>query len=227
MSTSIKTEAPSLSERRREASRELMRVEILAAAQHIIRSQGFDALSLRALAKSVGVTAPALYEYFGNKDAILRAVFVQGSEAMLTLMDQTIAESPPGLPKLLAILNGYRTFARDEPDYFRLLFGTVDPTLALSDEDYQGMHTIFERFVGVIVDCIEAGELKPLPPLTVSCALWALTHGAALLETESFMVRRDVDHESKAPQFDAAIQLSLLSFATDKGVELIGTFPER
>ena len=98
MSTSIATEAeiPSLSVRRRAASRELMRVEILAAAQHIIRTQGLDALSLRALAKSLGITAPALYEYFGNKDAILRAVFVQGAEIMLALMDETIAESPRG-----------------------------------------------------------------------------------------------------------------------------------
>src|SRR6478735_1921968 len=104
MSTSTKTEleTPTLSERRREASRELMRGEILAAAQHIIRTQGLDALSLRALAKGVGVTAPALYEYFGNKDAILKALFVQGSEVMLTLIDRTIAEIPAGLPRLLA-----------------------------------------------------------------------------------------------------------------------------
>ncbi len=137
-----------------------MRGEILAAAQHIIRTQGLDALSLRALAKGVGVTAPALYEYFGNKDAILKALFVQGSEVMLTLIDRTIAEIPAGLPRLLAILNGYRVFARDEPDYFRLLFGTVDPNLSFSDDEYQGMHVIFERFVGVIVDCIDSGELK-------------------------------------------------------------------
>ncbi len=229
MPTSITSEAQveSLSVRRRAASRELMRVEILAAAQHIIRTQGLDALSLRALAKSIGITAPALYEYFGNKNAILRAVFVQGSEIMLALMDQTIAESPPGLQRLLAILNGYRTFARDEPDYFRLLFGTVDPNLALSDEDYQGMNTIFERFVGVIADCIETCELQQLPLMTVSCALWALTHGAALLETESFMARKDIDQGGKAPQFDAAIQLSLMSFATEKGAKLLSPLEER
>lgn len=229
MPTSLTSEAqvPSLSVRRRAASRELMRIEILAAAQHIIRTQGLDALSLRALAKSIGITAPALYEYFGNKDAILRAVFVQGSEIMLALMDQTIAESPPGLQRLLAILDGYRTFARDEPDYFRLLFGTVDPNLALSDEDYLGMNTIFDRFVGVITNCIEAGDLQPLPPITVSCALWALTHGAALLETDSFMARKDVDYGGKAPQFDAAIQLSLMSFATETGAKLLSPLEEQ
>lgn len=86
------------------------------------------------------------------------------------------------------------------------------------------MSTIFERFVGVVADCIEAGELQPLPLMTVSCSLWALTHGAALLETESFMARKDDGHDGKAPQFDAAIQLSLLSFATEKGASLISSF---
>jgi AcrR family transcriptional regulator len=224
MSTTTKAEqdAPSPSERRRQASRELMRSEILAAAQHIIRTEGLDALSLRALAKAVGVTAPALYEYFGSKDAILRALFVQGSEAMLTLMDQVIAESPNGLQQLQAILAGYRTFARDEPDYFRLLFSTVDPNLDISDEEYSGMQTIFERFIGVIVSCIEAGDLQPLPPMTMSCALWALVHGTALLETESFMSRKDRTGDGKTRYFDSAVKLGILGFATEQGTKLIG-----
>lgn len=224
MSMNVDQHQPSLSERRRQASRELMRTEILAAAQHIIRTQGLDALSLRALAKAVGVTAPALYEYFDSKDAILRALFLQGSELMLTLMDQTITESPAGLHQLLAILNGYRAFARDEPDYFRLLFGTVDPNLSLSDDEYAGMHSIFERFVEVIVGCVEEGELRPTEPVTLSCSLWAMIHGVALLETESFMARKD--GEGKGLQFDAAVKLTLLSFATEKGAELIGSDAE-
>lgn len=227
MTTKADQNPPSLSERRREASRELMRAEILAAAQHIIRTQGLDALSLRALAKAVGVTAPALYEYFASKDAILRALFQQGSVLMLALMDQTLADSPGGLPDLLAMLNGYRAFARDEPDYFRLLFGTVDPNLDLSDDEYAGMHAIFERFVGVIVACIEAGELQPLPPMTLSCSLWALIHGAALLETESFMARKNGDSNGKQGEFDAAVELSLMSFATPRGAEMIGADTNR
>jgi AcrR family transcriptional regulator len=224
MSTSaIDEDSPlSLSLRRRQASRELMRAEILTAAEHIIRNHGLDALSLRALAKAVGVTAPALYEYFPNKDAILRALFVQGSELMLGLMDQLIQEQPAGLQTLLQTLDGYRRFARDEPDYFRLLFGTVDPNLALTDVEYAGMKLIFERFTGIISSAVEREELRPLPLETLSCALWALVHGVAMLETDSFMARKDVDGDGKRPQFDAAVKLALLRFATPKGAELIG-----
>ena len=224
MSTTTKAElnVSSLSERRRQASRELMRAEILAAAQHIIRTDGLDALSLRALAKAVGVTAPALYEYFHSKDAILKALFVQGSEAMLTLMDQVIAETPVGLQQVQAILTGYRNFARDEPDYFRLLFSTVDPNLSISEEEYSGTKTIFERFIGVIVSCTEVGHLKPLPPVTLSCTLWALIHGTALLETDSFMSRKDLDGDGKEPHFDSAVKLGLLGFATEQGAKQIG-----
>lgn len=218
--TQVDSDIPSLSERRRKASRELMRAEILSAAQDIIRTRGLDALSLRALAKAVGVTAPALYEYFDSKDAILKALFIQGSEVMLGLMEQTIAESPPGLATLQSILSGYRAFARDEPDYFRLLFGTVDPDLALTEVEQSGMQAIFARFVGVIVGCIEAGELQTLPVHPMSCSLWALTHGAALLETDSFMARKE-NSDGNPPPFDAAVRLALLAFATPKGAALI------
>jgi AcrR family transcriptional regulator len=213
---------PSLAERRRRASRELMRGEILTAAQHIIRTQGMDALSLRALAKSVGVTAPALYEYFPNKDAILRALFVQGAALMLTSMDHLIADSPPGLPALLAMMQGYREFARVEPDYFQLLFGTVDPALALTPDEYTGMERIFERFIGVIASSIERGELRPAPYDILGCSLWALIHGMALLETESFLASKETGNTAKGEQFDAALRLVLLSLATPIGVELIG-----
>lgn len=213
---------PSLSERRREASRELMRAEILTAAQHIIRTQGMDALSLRAIAKAVGVTAPALYDYFPNKDAILRGLFVQGSQLMLTLMDEQIAEQSGGLSTLLAILDGYRAFARTEPDFFLMLFGTVDPNLALSEDEYAGMQQIFDRFIGVIVQAIDEGTLQPLPAMVVSCSLWALVHGVAMLETESFLARKKADGEPSGPQFDAAVKLVLLNFATPNGAEVIG-----
>lgn len=212
----------SLAERRRQVSRELMRTEILAAAQHIIRTHGMDALSLRALAKSVGVTAPALYEYFPNKVAILRALFVQGSNLMLTLIEDVITNSPPGLPVLLEVLRGYRAFARSEPDYFRLLFGTVDSGLELSQAEYAVMEQIFERFIGIIADSIDRGELRPVPPVTLSCSLWALIHGVALLENDSFMAKKDMDGGGKGPQFDAAVNLMLLSVATPAGIEIIG-----
>lgn len=213
---------PSLSERRRRASRELMRGEILTAAQHIIRTKGMEALSLRALAKSVGVTAPALYEYFASKDAILRALFVQGTGVMLTSMDQLIAESSPGLPALLAVMQGYREFARTEPDYFQLLFGTVDPALALTPDEYAAMEHIFERFIGVIAGAIELGELRPAPHGILGCSLWAMIHGMALLETESFLASKKTGRNAGGKQFDAAMKLVLLGLATPAGAKVIG-----
>jgi AcrR family transcriptional regulator len=213
---------PSLAERRRRVSRELMRGEILTAAQHIIRTQGMDALSLRALAKAVGVTAPALYEYFPNKDAILRALFVEGSNVMLSRMDETVKNNAPGVPQVLAVLGGYRRFAREEPDYFRLLFGTVEPALELSEDEYAGLKAIFMRFNGIISNAIELGDLRPLPPETLSCSLGALVHGVALLENDSFMARKDIDGNGEVMHFDAALKLLLLSVATPQGAEAIG-----
>ena len=210
----------SLSDRRRQAARGLMRREILESAQHIIRSNGLDALSLRVLARSVGVTAPALYGYFDSKEAILRALFEEGAGVLLAQLDGVIANNPPGLQTLLVTLDGYRRFAQDEPDYFRLLFGTVDPILTWTEAELVSMGTIYERFQGIISSAMTRGELKTLPVTTVSCALWSLVHGVAVLENERFMATKRQDHEH-ASQFDAAVRLVLNGLATPLGARML------
>ena len=65
------------------------RPEILAAAQHLFVTEGFDRATMRRIAAEVGVSATALYVYFSDKDAILRAI----AEATFTDMLAALAES--------------------------------------------------------------------------------------------------------------------------------------
>ncbi|MSP78922.1 MAG: TetR/AcrR family transcriptional regulator [Dehalococcoidia bacterium] len=52
--------------------------EILAAARHILSTEGADALTMRDLARAVGLTQSSLYRHFKNKIDILQAVFQEG-----------------------------------------------------------------------------------------------------------------------------------------------------
>ncbi|HLY82361.1 MAG TPA: helix-turn-helix domain-containing protein, partial [Acidimicrobiales bacterium] len=64
---------------RRAERHEATRAEILDAAWDLARTEGLAGLSLRDLARKVGMQAPSLYSYFDSKHAIYDAMFAQGS----------------------------------------------------------------------------------------------------------------------------------------------------
>ena len=61
------------------------RAEILDAAWHLVREQGLAALSLRDVAKAVGMQPPSLYSYFASKSAIYDAMFADGYRQLLAV----------------------------------------------------------------------------------------------------------------------------------------------
>src|SRR5436189_3270145 len=68
---------------RRAERREATKAEILDAAWELVRAEGLAALTLRDLAKKVGMQPPSLYSYFDSKHAIYDAMFLQGNEELL------------------------------------------------------------------------------------------------------------------------------------------------
>ena len=82
---------------RRTERHEATKAEILAAAWELVRAEGLAALSLRDLARKVGMQAPSLYQYFDSKHAIYDAMFAQGYRELLgtrVLSDPPAASDP-------------------------------------------------------------------------------------------------------------------------------------
>src|SRR5215468_8381040 len=71
---------------RRAERRESTRAEILAAAWELARTQGLAGLSLRDVARKIGMQPPSLYWYFNSKHAIYDAMFAEGNRELLARM---------------------------------------------------------------------------------------------------------------------------------------------
>jgi len=69
------------------------RDEILDVAERLIRTRGYDAMSIQAVQDELGCSRGALYHYFGSKEAILEAVIERMTEAGMAIMSP-IAEDP-------------------------------------------------------------------------------------------------------------------------------------
>ena len=69
------------------------RKQILSAALELFRKQGFEAATMREIARSAGVATGAAYYYFDSKDAIVLAFYDQAQRDMAPLLEQTLVET--------------------------------------------------------------------------------------------------------------------------------------
>jgi len=129
-------------------NREAVTRSILNAARAIMREEGVSALSMQGLARRMDMRAPSLYNYFNSKAEIFDTLFRLG----FTLFDAHIKElmqTSTGLRDELRIqIEGYMSFALENPDLYQLCFERPVPgfvpskeSLALSfgilDQSYQ------------------------------------------------------------------------------------------
>ncbi|MEC3976089.1 TetR/AcrR family transcriptional regulator [Amycolatopsis sp. H20-H5] len=113
------------------------RAEIVDAALALAADRGLEALSMRAVAASMGVTPMALYGYYRGKDDLLDAVATR----LLTLLPEP-DPGLPGLDRLRAFAHGVRGLAGEYPAVFTLLFtrpASSGEAVRLADRLYQAL----------------------------------------------------------------------------------------
>ncbi len=166
--------------RRRARYSEEMRQDILQAARDIITEEGAGALSIRGIARRIGYSAPALYEYFTGKEAIAEALFVAGFQQLATMMEQ-IAQPDP-IARLRDLGRAYRQFAIAHPQEYSLMFSRPIPEFQPSQADLDIATTAFAPLQHAFEEGIAAGVIRPMEARTGATAAWAYLHGLVSLE---------------------------------------------
>jgi AcrR family transcriptional regulator len=119
-------EPPTLRSRRREQVLD----EIRAAAHRELRAAGAAGLSLRAVAREVGLAPSALYRYFPSRDDLLTDLVVAAFTDHADAVEAAAGQHPDPLDALRAALLAYRAWAVAEPERFGLLYGAPVPGYA-------------------------------------------------------------------------------------------------
>ena len=103
--------------------KEETRINILDASHQIVKQEGWPALSMRKIADAIEYTAPIIYEYFSNKDAILMELTRKGF--LILARDMSAARDKHSLPakKLEAMWLAYWNFAFAEKELYQVMFG--------------------------------------------------------------------------------------------------------
>lgn len=153
---------------RRDRVRAATVTEIKGTARRILVAEGMDGLALRAIARDMGMTAPALYRYFPSREDLvvhlIADLYDELADAMAAARDAGDPRDTPS--RLSAACRAFRRWAVTHPREFGLLFGSPMPGVEVdrSGATPNPAHAAGERFGAVFAELVGQIYLaRPFP----------------------------------------------------------------
>ncbi len=147
----------------RDHARPQMASDIKMVARELMHEFGTAGLTLRGIARAMGVTAPAIYHYYPSLDHLITALIVDAYEAVSVAIADAITALPPTEPvqQLLAGLNAYRVWALAHPVEFQLIYGNPIPGYSAPEEVTTPLaRRPFAEIGRILVELHDQGQLK-------------------------------------------------------------------
>lgn len=110
----------------RDRFREQTRGEIKAVALRQLAEGGIGAITLTRIAKELGLSGPALYRYFANRDDLVSALIRDAYDDLATAVSTGTGAGSPRA-RLRRVVKAYRDWARAQPHRYLLIFGSPLP----------------------------------------------------------------------------------------------------
>lgn len=156
----------------RERAREEITAEIVAEARRQLDVGGAAGLSLRSVARELGMVSSAVYRYVANRDDLLTRLIIEAYDAIGAVAERAAARSAgePPVERFVAVARAIRTWARRHPHEYALVYGTPVPGYAAPEDTIAPATRVSRALAGVVTDAAAAGLLDPPPgpstPLT-------------------------------------------------------------
>ncbi|WPP50417.1 TetR/AcrR family transcriptional regulator [Catalinimonas niigatensis] len=158
--------------------KEQLREQILKAAREIFFEKGFQDTSIRNIADRIEYSPGTIYLYFKDKDAIFHELHKEGFQLLRKNKMQVLQHIEDPFERLIAMGKGYLEFARENPDYYDLMFIITNPMEALEDKEcWQEGQTAFDILVQVVADCIQQGRFQGHNAENLAYTIWSAMHG--------------------------------------------------
>jgi AcrR family transcriptional regulator len=159
-----------------------LREGILRVSLQLGTELGAEGLTMRAIAKRLGVSATALYQHFESKSAILRAIRFEGVGRLHAMLAPAFEHDDP-LRRLAEQGVRYIQFARDNPWLYSILVDDEEEDWATMTEAERDRGTeSHRRVVQAFRDGIDRGVIRGDTDIGVApIMLWAALHGMASL----------------------------------------------
>lgn len=155
-----------------------LRSAMLQKALELVDELGPEGVSLREVARRVGVNHRAAYRHFEDKRALTAAIAEQGYLALASALERSFAQSArrSARARVVALMDAYIAFALESPARYRIAFGRR----VNDDGRYPMLEPIVERAFEVLLQALAALRRKRATAAQVrnlGFSLWSLGHG--------------------------------------------------
>ena len=164
-----------------------LRTDIICVAAELLDGGDAAAVTLREVARRVGISSPSIYAHFPDREAIVFAVVEVTFAALRGELEAALerAGTDPA-DRLRALCAAHLDFSRRQPERYRVLFGGLwrarQTDLNPVEEGVPGVGSdVFMLLVEVLEACRAAGRSRSTDPFADAAALWAALHGFAEL----------------------------------------------
>ena len=157
-----------------------LRREIIDAARDILAETGnVDRLTLREVARRVGIAATSVYLHFPDAEHLAVAALEQTFAQLTATTSAAAAGYADPAEALLARCRAYCQFGLDHPGHYRVMFHLdLMPSLATGDPEETPGQRAFLALVATVEACLAAGAGRPHPdPNRLASLVWAAEHG--------------------------------------------------
>jgi AcrR family transcriptional regulator len=153
----------------RERARSELTREIKAAARRQLATEGAERLSLRAIARELGMVSSALYRYFPSRDDLLTALIIDAYDALGTAAESAAAKTEAAagdqwhpLTSWLAVCTAVRDWARANPHEYALIYGSPVTGYQAPQTTVQPASRVPILMLGLLSRAHAEGWLAPL-----------------------------------------------------------------
>ena len=168
-----------------------LRSALLAVADQLIDEGDAGAFSLREVARRAGVSAPATYRHFRDKEALLAAVATKGFDDFGLALTQAVAQAAD---PLAAMGQAYVRFAVARPGRFRLMYGP-----AIADRSrYPELQAAWQAASEGMRAALVARSPSAPDAAVTSLKLWCMVHGLSQLILDGMLPGYDPEALARA-----------------------------
>ncbi|MCI2419374.1 TetR/AcrR family transcriptional regulator [Saccharopolyspora sp. K220] len=210
----------------RERFREQTRNEAKRVALEQLAESGSAGVSVNAIAKRMGVTGPALYRYFANRDALLAELIVDAYRDLGDALEEAAHAHRRKAPaaRFRELAARFRSWGLEQPHRYLLLFGTPVPGFRAPELTFDLADRAIRPILEVLADLapeglpaqrsaldrqltawreLRGGPVSPPAVLQRGLQAWTRLHGLVSLEIEGQFVGMGID---PAPLFRAEVE---------------------
>ena len=176
---------------------------ILAAAIKILHERGAGALTVRSVASLAGCSTTGVYTWFGGKNGLVEAIFIDGFErfgqALIEVRARTAADAA-----LVALATAYREWALANPTHYMVMFGRAVPGFEAGPEALVQARSTFTELVEVTDETMRRSGVEGSAQDTAH-HIWAGIHGYVSLELAGMGMTRDSEEHRR--RFEEGLRL--------------------